>query len=118
MTAVTANPVTINAEQVLRSDYVVKATLSDDPASGSSTDVLVEQTWVIAEKHKPLSEMIQIDNLHQTDARQGRTYFMPLTKNGDGSYHVTETRLPQAPPMIYPAGVRASEQLEKVLESL
>jgi hypothetical protein len=106
MAAFTANPVTLNREQILRSDAVVTGTV--DTGRGS---VEVQKQW----KGDALAKTLEIGRLKETGARDGRTYLVPLEKEPSGGYDVTRSRLPNNDPLIYPATTEAIAQLERLL---
>lgn len=103
----TANPVTVNREQVLRADFIAMLSVNE-PESGA---IVLEKLW---DGTKP--EPFTLDNLKETGAEAGRSYYVPVTKTGQGRYIVTPTRLPGNPPLIYPATPEAEEQLTAILE--
>lgn len=110
LTAATANPVTLNREQILRSAVVVQARV-DDLQSG---------TCAVLDAWGPdlVGEFIRIHNLADTPARNGGEYLLPLSSAGPEDWNVTPTRLPHAPPLIYPATDQAREQLQRILQQL
>jgi hypothetical protein len=103
----TANPVTLNREQILRSKDVVTGTIVGDPGSGK---VSVTEEW----KGHDLRGTIMVANLATTIARQGTSYLIPLSAS-DETFRVTETLLPNGAPLIYPATYDALEQLQEIL---
>ena len=108
MAIFTANPTTLNREQVLASDYVVTGRVS----SGTPGSVEIEREWM----HDAKLGAVRVGNLEQAGAKPGRRYLIPLTKSGSQAFHVTETRLPDRPPIVYPADPEALEQLRFLLE--
>jgi len=111
LTYYTANPVTLNREQILRSALVVTGTIVGDPGEGRVT---VEREWKKSPVKKETSETILVSNLTEAGARRGLSYLMPLSRGSDG-FHVTPTLLPNAAPLIYPATPDAIKQLEAIL---
>jgi hypothetical protein len=103
----TANPVTLNREQILRASFVVTGSLSDDPAANQ---ILVEREW----KQNALHGTILVNNLAAVPKPRGKIYIIPLTRVGHG-FEVTETVDPKLPPLIYPATPEALSQLRTIL---
>jgi hypothetical protein len=104
----TANPVTLNREQILESPFVVTGTVVGDPASGH---VAVEREW----KKQALSGTIDVANLSATGAKTGLTYIIPLSKP-DQSLQVTEAPNSNGTALIYPAIPDALEQLKAIVD--
>jgi hypothetical protein len=107
MAALTANPVVLNREQVLRAPCVVTATVVDDPNSGQ---LQIKEEW----KGDAPKGTISVPNLSATGAKRGGTYLVPLSRTSDG-FEVSRTLLPNFPPMIYPATPEAIDQLKRIL---
>jgi hypothetical protein len=107
MACLTANPVTLNRDQVLRADFVVTGKVESAPALG---DVSVSREWT----KKGLSGKIHVENLEDAGARRGETYLLPLSLAGTG-YRVTEARLANSAVLIYPDTPTAIDQLEQIL---
>ena len=108
MAWVTANPVTLNRDQILRADFVITGTIDSDPHGG---EVSVVREW----KTNHLTGTIHVENLDEAPgARGGATYLMPLSHALTG-YRVTEARLANSAALIYPATPEAIEQLEEIL---
>jgi hypothetical protein len=103
----TANPVSLNRDQILRADLVVTGTVESEPAIG---EVSVTREW----KKNGLKGTIHVENLEDAKARRGATYLIPLSPSSAG-YRVTEARLDNSAPHIYPATRAAIEQLEAIL---
>jgi hypothetical protein len=109
MALFTANPVTLNREQVLRSDAVIRG----DVVDLEEGQVQVERLWPV---RRPVEgESLRLANLKATKASNGEAYLMPVSRTADG-YEVTRTSLPGEVPLIYPATNEAEAQLERVLE--
>ncbi len=103
----TANPVTLNREQILGSPYVVTGTVVGGPSSGH---VSVEREW----KQSALTGTIAVENLAAAGARKGSTYLIPLSRSND-AYRVTEAPFGGGAPLIYPATPDATRQLQTLL---
>ena len=103
----TANPVTLNVEQIRASDYVVTGRLSER----EHDVIVVERKW----KGGELPAEFSVRNLSQTSARPGRTYVVPLSRMRSAALQVTETDLPENPPLVYPETEEAIAQLTAIL---
>jgi hypothetical protein len=107
MAWLTANPVTLNRDQILRADFVITGKIESEPALG---EVSVSREW---KKNGPKG-MIHVENLEEAKVRRGGTYLMPLSHASTG-YRVTEARLANSAALVYPATPAAIEQLEEIL---
>jgi hypothetical protein len=107
MTWLTADPVTLNREQVLRADFVVTGRVESNPVAG---EVVVSREW----KKNGLTGTIHVENLDDARARRGVTYLLPLSHSSTG-FRVIEARTGNGVPLIYPDTAVAIEQLEKIL---
>ena len=103
----TANPITLNVEQVRASEYVVTGRVAGEERSV----LVVERQWKGAETPAEL----RVGNLSQTAIRPGRSYLVPLSRTRSSALEVTETDLPENPPLVYPATEDAIEQLTAIL---
>lgn len=109
LAATTANPVTLNREQILHAHFVVTARVLNR-AEGM---IAVEKEWkrgagIVADK-------MRVENLDRTGVHDGAEYLLPLTRQADGKLYVTETRLPNGRPLAYPATPDAIARLEQLL---
>ena len=105
----TANPVTLNREQILRSDYLVTATRK----SPDSPMLEVKKEWKHAEKFGEVA----VANLNEITMPAGREFLVPLERLGQKRFLVTPTTLPNAAPLIYPATPEAESQLQEILDN-
>jgi len=103
----TANPVTLNREQILQSDLVVVGRFD----SQNPSRLIVDESW---NRESDLAE-IDVENHAATRARAGKSYIVPLTKTPAGRFRVTESLLPNSAPLVYPATDEAFEQLRALL---
>ncbi len=103
----TANPVTLNRQQILGSDYVATAVRKD----ADSPVLEVQKEWKHGEK---LGE-ITITNLSDIDMPAGREFLVPLEQMGRNRFLVTPTALPNKAPLIYPATPESKAQLKDIL---
>lgn len=117
LTWTSANPVTLNQQQILNSDLVVVGKVVDDPAPRYVIEPVDHQPWPLTERRP-----IGVSNLPGTEAHAGQTYIFPLTRHAEdqgvpmhGDYFVTPSHLPNAAPLIYPATPAALKQLEQIL---
>lgn len=101
----TANPVTLNRDQILRSTRVVTARVID--AAGTCE---VERQWTSGPKLSSLS----VGNLEQTGAEVGARYILPLIPSARNQFQVTPLRH-EGPLLIYPATAEAERQLQEIL---
>lgn len=107
----TANPITLNRDQILRSEIVLRGTVLDTTQSR----VKVDQTW----KGSDVPIELRVENLAETGARVQQSYLLPLSvARGDRrTYRVTESLLPNGAPLIYPATPEAEAMLGELLHS-
>jgi hypothetical protein len=107
MAWLTADPITLNRDQILRADFVITGRVASDPAAG---EVSVLREW-----HKnALSGTIHVENLGDVRVRTGQIYLMPLSHAAAG-YRITEARLANSALLVYPATEEAVGQLEQIL---
>jgi hypothetical protein len=108
LSLLTANPVTLNVEQVLEASDVVTAIVTD---AGSNT-IRVEHSW------KGVLEQGNIRVLNLLDAKPpiGEPLLIPLNESESG-WQVTTTHLPGQPPLLYPATLEAEQQLRHILKT-
>lgn len=107
MVLFSANPITVNREQILDSHYVVTGKLSD---AGNS--IVVEREW----KRDAKLEIVSVEHLDRTEVKAGKSFIVPLRIVRRGEYQVTPSRLPNHAPLVYPATEEAMGQLKKILE--
>ena len=105
---VTANPVTLNREQILDSRTIVSATV-DDPATGACT---VVDVW--RGPGEP-GRQITVQGLPAGQIQPGRTYLLPLELQRGEKYRIVPAKsVPGKPGLIYPATPHAVAQLEAI----
>jgi hypothetical protein len=107
MACLTANPVTLNRDQILRADLIITGKVESETASG---EVSVSREWT----RNGLTGTIHVENLDDAHVRRGETYLLPLSPASTG-YRVTDARLTNAAALAYPATPTAIEQLEQIL---
>ncbi|REJ71513.1 MAG: hypothetical protein DWQ34_05210 [Planctomycetota bacterium] len=107
---VSANPVTLNRDQIFESRLVVSATV-DDPASGVCTIV---EVW---KGPGETDKAITVRGLPGDHVQQGETYILPLLVGRGPVYEVTPaTRVPGQPRLVYRASRAALAQLEQICD--
>ncbi len=104
----TANPVTLNRDQILESADVLTAVV-ENPATGN---LRVLHAW----KQRFDEKTLALPNLKSTEAVPGETYFVPISAAG-AEWIVTPSKLPQHLPLIYAATPEAERQLKSLLET-
>ena len=82
----TANPVTLNRAQVEQADDVVTATI-EDPATGT---IDVTKFW----KQAGSLGRLTVGALRGRWARSGAVVLIPLTRDAENGWHITQARLP------------------------
>jgi hypothetical protein len=107
LAALTANPVTLNREQLLRAEFIVTGKVVGNPSDG---ELAVERDWT----HHSLSGTVHVINLADVKPRAGVDYLIPLSKGTHG-FHVTATPIPDRPPLVYAATPEAIGQLKGIL---
>ena len=104
----TANPVTLNLDQVLESTDVLTAVV-ENPQTGT---VRVQKTW----KEEVTETELVLANLGLTGAAAGKWILIPVVKRGR-TWLVTPTKLPGNPPLVYPATAETVRQLQGILQT-
>lgn len=112
LVAVTSNPVTLNRLQIAESQFVVTARVLDVSAG----TVEVSHEW--RQGAGPADAEIVLDNLKQTEARNGREFLIPVSREPGGRLVVTATRLPNARPLVYPSTPEARTALTELMDQL
>ena len=103
-----ANPITLNRDQVLSATDVLTAVVEDPKAE----TVHVEKSWkgAVSDDHLALS------NLHATKPAAGDRLLIPVSRSR-GGWRVTLSKLPNEPPLVYPATPESEGQLRKLLKA-
>ncbi|MBI1315189.1 hypothetical protein GC176_28190 [bacterium] len=102
MAATSANPVVLNAVQILRADYVVSADVE-----GGEVKAILKQ-W----RGERLNAAI---TLLERNALPDGSYILPLTRSGDG-FVVTPITASGKSPTVYPDTDETRTQLVALLE--
>jgi len=114
LTVCTANPVTVNRQQILESDVVVKGKITGEKTLAA----IPGGDWPV-----PDDAPLQVMNLKETGAKIGETYTIPLNRilPADGSstptFIVTFSHLPNGKPLIYPVGEETDQQLQAIRQA-
>ena len=106
LTFTSANPTTVNREQVLASDVVVQATVQDVAAG----KVTVTRRW----KDDAVKQHIVVSGLQSFEVQQGDEIVLPLTGDNDGTFKLTQLKRSQQT-YIYPAAAEVFEQLDTII---
>lgn len=103
----TANPVTLNRDQVLESTDVLTAVVEDV----QSGQVHVEKSW----KDAVQDEQLALSNLREAKPSVRQRLLIPVTRMRRG-WQVTPSKLPGEPPLVYPITEESERQLRHVLK--
>lgn len=108
LSVTTANPVTLNRDQIIESTDVLTA-LVDDPQSGV---IQIQHSWkdVVGEKQ------IKVADLGSLSVTKGERYIIPVLQNKE-TWQATPSKLPKNPRLIYPASDEAERQLKSILKT-
>ena len=107
----TANPVTFNRRQILESDMLVVATITKIGEDGT-LDITIDEELL----HDDPTKNMQI--LHSTlPLLKGKKYIFPVSRTLDLGYSITRTKLPDKPPLVYPANKETVTKLKAEIEA-
>ncbi len=104
----TANPTTLNRDQILSATDVVTAVVEDPKAE----TIRVEKSW----RGAISDEQLVLSNLHGVKPAKGDRLLIPVTKSRDG-WRITLSRLPNEPPLVYPVTPESEGQLRQLLKA-
>lgn len=104
----TANPITLNRDQILDATDVLTAVV-DDAKDGH---VRVEKSW----KDKAFDERLTLSNLSETKPAAHQRLLIPVTF-ARPNWLVTPSKLPREPPLVYPATEESERQLRHLLKT-
>lgn len=104
----TANPITLNREQILAATDVLTVVVEDSQAG----TVRVEKSW----KDAVSEDRLTLSNLHAASAAAGHRLLVPVSRSRDG-WRVTLSKLPNEPPLVYPATEESERQLQQLLKT-
>jgi len=108
LSVTTANPVTLNRDQIIDSTDVVTA-LVGDPQSGV---IQIQQSW----KSVVTESELKVADLAALSVTKGDRFIIPVLRNKD-VWQVTPSKLPKNPRLIYPASDEAERQLKSILKT-
>lgn len=108
LSLLTANPVTLNRDQVLESTDVLTAVVEDIP----SGQVRVEKSW----KNAVHDEQLTLSNLRETKPTSQQHLLIPVSLGRQG-WQVTPLKLPHEPPLVYPVTEESERQLRHLLKT-
>ena len=103
----TANPVTLNRDQILEATDVLTAVVKD----ADYGEVRVERSW----KDVVHEDEIELPNLRYTHPAVGERLLIPVTTSRNG-WRVALTNLPNQPPLVYPFNEESERQLRHLLK--
>lgn len=104
LTLTSANPVTLNRQQILTSDFVVRGRFDSN-----SKSFQVEQSFPV----KIPQSQLNFANHNELRVSPDEEYLVPVVSM-DRRYYVTPSLMKNIP-LVYPAGSEAVSQLEKLL---
>lgn len=103
-----ADPVTLNRDQIRQADIVVEATIENIEAGRCR----IEQTWPAG----PFDETITVGGLADLAVSAGQTWLLPLARQEHGNrFHIVKSSPPLSAPLIYPATDESRRQLAAIL---
>ena len=103
-----ANPITLNREQVLSATDVLTAVIEEPKAE----TVRVEKSW----KGAVFEDHLALSNLNATKTAAGDRLLIPVSRSR-GGWRVTLSKLPNEPPLVYPATPESEGQLRQLLKA-
>jgi hypothetical protein len=109
LAVLTANPVTVDREQLLDSDAVVAAT----PTASAARSVTLRVEKTLAGLNVPDTLRAETDEPQRLTA--GRRYIVPLRRTADGYAVTPAPRSLKYAPLVYPATDDALRAAEKIL---
>ncbi len=104
----TANPVTLNRDQILEATDVLTAVVEDVEVGR----VGVNKSW----KNSVRDEQLTLINLRETKPTSRQQLLIPVTLTGKG-WQITPSKLPRDPPLVYPATEESERQLRHLLKN-
>lgn len=103
----TANPVTLNRDQILEATNVLTAVVEDVELGR----VRVEKSW----KNAIQDEQLTLPNLGETKPVARQRLLIPVTFSNH-KWQVTPSKLPHELPLVYPASEESERQLRHLLK--
>lgn len=107
LSLLTANPVTLNRDQILAASDVLTAVVED----ADYGQVLVEKSW----KDVIHEDKLELPNLRYTNAAVGDRLLIPVT-NSQSGWRVALSNLPNQMPLVYPFNDESERQLQHLLK--
>ena len=108
LSLLTANPVTLNRDQILESADVLTAVV-EDPRAGR---VRIEKSW----KGFVEQEHLDLANLSELKVSANERLLIPVTRAAR-HWQVTQSKLPGYPPLVYPVTEESERQLRHLLKT-
>lgn len=108
LSLLTANPVTLNRDQILESTDVLTAVVKD----AEYGEVRVEKSW----KNVVQEDELELFNLRKTSPSVGARLLIPVSSSRTG-WRVTLSKLPSEPPLVYPVTEESERQLRHLLKN-
>lgn len=108
LSLLTANPVTLNRDQILESTDVLTVVVKD----AFYGEVHVEKSW----KNVIHEGEIELHNLHETSPSVGARLLIPVSSSRK-DWRVTLSKLPGNPPLVYPVTEESERQLRHLLKN-
>ena len=107
LSLLTANPVTLNRDQILDSVDVLTAVV-EDPRAGR---IRIEKSW----KGFVEQEQLDLENLSELKVSANERLLIPVIRAAR-HWQVTQSKLPGYPPLIYPVTDESERQLRHLLK--
>ncbi len=108
LSLLTANPVTLNRDQILEATDVLTAVVEDVEVGR----VGVDKSW----KNAVRDEQLTLINLRETKPASRQRLLIPVTLTSKG-WQITPSKLPHEPPLVYPATEESERQLRHLLKA-
>jgi hypothetical protein len=107
LTVATANPITLNRQQILDADLVIEASITN-AATGECS---IKKSW----PERIVDTTMTLPELRSMSLNEGQSYLLPLTVSDDGGYRLARTPPPLSRPLIYAATADSRAQLAAIL---
>ena len=104
----TANPITLNRDQILEATDVLTAVVVDVRTG----QIRVEHSWKNTFREKQLA----LNNLHETKPAPNQRLLIPVTSLRQ-RWQVTPSKLPREPSLVYPVTEESERQLRHLLKT-
>lgn len=110
LSILTANPVTLNRDQILESDDVLTAIVEDAKVGR----VRIEKSW--KDNVEVPTEQLTLKNLGASRVTSRERLLIPIVRSRH-EWQVTPTKLPNEPPLVYPVSEESERQLRQLLKT-